>query len=163
MSAMIIDAYHDGKAADAHADTWGHLQPSAGDHPGTIVASNSEYADQGYSIVATSFPTLDDSPWLYEALNEYTSQLTDRAPGIYEWSGSVRVFKNGHLRFVGTWRQMSLFPGRLPAVKKRRHWGNFATGRKAPAAMMESDHDYMENNRDAVVRFLDTMNARRTP
>lgn len=146
-------------------DTFGHLRPARrADYPGTLVVSNSDYNDQGVSIVHAEF-ALEDSPWLYASMNDFAyKSMRSRGRGIWEFRGVCRACKNGKLRFIGKWTKMSLYPGRIPATKPRRHWGRFAyTGKPAPNGMRESDLDYVENNIDAVVRFLDTMNARRAP
>lgn len=127
----------------------------------TLVVALSRVDASGHLVLSSNLPMPASSADLCEYIEDNLYEANRYTPGVYEWTGCVRYYKDGSPRFVGRWRKMELYPGRIPATKKRRHWGYFTTGRKAPAEMMESDHDYMDNNRDAVVRFLDTMNKRR--
>lgn len=100
---------------------------------------------------------------------KYRSKETvgTRATGIWEFRGVLRVRPSGKACFVGTWTKMDLYPGRLPGTKPRREdapsMGEILHGRKRrkDPRWRESDDSYFENNRAALVRFLDTMNQRR--
>lgn len=169
----MVDFLGERKTQKAMEETWGHLRPAAGqDRVGTIVVSHSEYSDQGVSIVAASFPGIPDSPWFYEAMTsscfEAMTGSRKRSPGIYEFAGVCRVAERNDgqtFRFIGKWTKMSLYPGRIPATRPRGpllDLGAVLAGkRKYMKHYVESDVDYCTSNRDACVRFLDTMNARR--
>lgn len=179
MTQLLVDFLGERKARKAMEETWGHLRPpSDHDYPGTLLVSHSEYPDQGVSVVAASFPGVPDSPWFYGALTHWVfEQMTgqregmrtppkSRPPGIYEFQGIVRVSKSGEsFRFIGRWTKMSLYPGRIPATKPRGSLLDLGAAlrgkRKYIEHYVESDVDYCASNRDACVRFLDTMNARR--
>lgn len=159
---MMIDAMAGSKTIQVFNETWGHLRPEKStDHPGTMVIALSSYNDQGVVVVEEKFPTLANSPWFYEAMNDYVLKIMyerkKRSPGIYTFTGCVRSYKNGKLKFFGKITKMSLYPGRLPAVKKRRHFGYIGM-ELAHKNMLESDDDYYRNNADSVVRFLDILN-----
>lgn len=211
-----------------YEETWGHLYPKPGDHPGYMVVAHSDYSSQGVVVVHEEFEGVESSPWFYEwmtgfafesmvgrdrrvtkyhnvvkwgifdgdrllfsnsdkkefwrreeaetHLREVRERLADsvslskvqwerageRKTGIWEFRGVLRVRPSGKVRFVGKWTKMSLYPGRIPATKPRGHWGVWPySQKKAIPEMRESDDDYFLRNRDAVVRFLDTMNKRR--
>lgn len=127
----------------------------------TMVVALSGIDLSGHLLITSNLPVSANSADMYDYIEDSLYPAGRYTPGVHEWVGSVRTCRDGSPRFVGRWRKMSLYPGRIPATKKRRHWGHFVSGAKAPPEWGESDHDYMENNRFAVVRFLDTMNERR--
>lgn len=88
-----------------------------------------------------------------------------RSAGVWEFRGALRIYQNGKLRLCGKWTKMSLYPGRFPATQPRRRLlalGALLLGkREYMKGYVEGDRDYLENNREALVRFLDVMNGRR--
>jgi len=182
--AELAAEVHEQQKWQQFEETWGHLYPKPGDHPGTAVVAHSDYGDQGVIVVHAQFEGVEDSPWFYEAMTDFAvdSMLpTHRAPhmrnvirmdkkkkaGIWEFRGVLRVYQNGKLRFVGKWTRMSLYPGRIPATKPRREDAPSVAeiyagrSRRADPRWRESDDSYLNANGDALVRFLDTMNQRR--
>jgi len=169
-------------------ETWGHLYPKPGDHPGYLVVVHSDYNHQGVVVVDQEFQDVENSPWFYDWMTHFAfesmagvarwiwkKRVRDdgtvhryrskeccgaRKTGIWEFRGVLRVNPSGKARFVGKWTKMSLYPGRIPATKTRRHFGYIGT-KLAHKDMLESDNDFMNNNRFGAVRFLETMNARR--
>lgn len=168
---MMIDAMAGSKTIQVFNETWGHLRPEKGtDHPGTMIIALSSYNDQGVVVVEKKFPTLANSPWFYEAMNDYVLKIMyerkKRSPGIYTFTGCVRSYKNGKLKFFGKITKMSLYPGRLPAVKSRKRMLSLTAAyqgkRKYDEHYFDSDRDYAEDNMDSVIRFLDTVNDMKT-
>lgn len=179
--ASLAAEIHEQQKWQQFEETWGHLYPKPGDHEGVMVVSHSDYNDQGVSVVHAQFQGVEDSPWVYEAMTNFAyrsmwprckgSTLLDpertKARGVWEFRGVLRVYQNGKLRFVGRWTKMSLYPGRIPATKPRREDAPSIAeiyegrSRRKDPRWRESDDSYFENNRDALVRFLDTMNKRR--
>ncbi len=84
--------------------TWGHLAPEKNHkYPGRIVFAVGIYDsdDLNPTIIVCNFEGLHDSPWLYEALQDFV-QGKKYDPGcVYEWTGHFRNHK-----FVGKVRKI---------------------------------------------------------
>ena len=65
--------------------TWGHLAPSRGKiYTGEILFAFSEYGD--YVPIHAHFEGLDDSPWFFNDMLDFVSQVKE--PGIYKFKGN---------------------------------------------------------------------------
>lgn len=81
-----IDA--DARCAAIH-DTWGHLGPEDGVHHGQMLVAHSTYGD--VIVVDELFPTFQNSPWQFEALNRAAFELIkDEDVGVYSLVGYVK-------------------------------------------------------------------------
>jgi hypothetical protein len=80
---------------EARQDTWGHLAPKPRRvYKGTILIAEAECSGQGRTIFRDDFPGLDHSPWFYNAMCEYVSNLEGLQDGqVYRWTGTYRFFK----------------------------------------------------------------------
>jgi len=83
--------------------TWGHLAAEQGvRHPGSILFAHGEYGD--IVPLRTDFPTVHDSPWFFDGLNDYIGRqvMKRNKPGtIYRFDGWYVLQKNGKGRFSG--------------------------------------------------------------
>jgi len=82
------------------AATWGDLAPRVGDHQIDILFASSCY---GWVVIIDVIqPTLPDSPWLHQALQDHTAKLGDGVPvgTVWRWNGILRWFQNGNCRFI---------------------------------------------------------------
>lgn len=69
--------------------TWGHLGPTDGVHYGRILCCLSAYGD--LVLIDDDFPTLENSPWQYAALNTIVCDiLEDRDTGVYSLEGWLK-------------------------------------------------------------------------
>lgn len=100
---MIEDAYGDRRTAGVMESTWGHLRPAVGTHPGWVVAARSEYGGERM-LIASNFPGLPDSPWLYEALTTLVDEVDMADGSICRFDGAL-VTDGIHCRFEGGWAQ----------------------------------------------------------
>lgn len=88
-------------------DTWGHLAPKAKrDHAGRILFGVTAYGGQSHILINMDFPSLPDSPWLYEDVNDYLDSLlgddTLEQGAVYVWTGVYRVQRRrGYGQFTG--------------------------------------------------------------
>lgn len=247
--ASLAAEVHEQQKWQQFTETWGHLYPKPGDHQGTMVVARSDYNAQGVTIVHESFEGVENSPWFYEAMNDFVfksmtkkrtryvertgivmewsifdgesilfsdsrkktfsrqyeaeehlrlvrTRLADstslsriqyeraevrevqreiqyqdvehksvRSAGIWEFSGALRVYQNGKLRFIGKWMKMDLYPGRIPATRPRQRQISLSAayqGKLKHEPYKVGDTNYLDNNAGACVRFLDTMNQRRS-
>ncbi len=94
--------------AEVMHSTWGHLRAPTGPvFHGTVVLAHSEYAYVGAVPVLVRIEGVEDSPWFHEELCYYIQQRAGRRPpGVYVWTGTYRVMKNGRGRFSGTVKRM---------------------------------------------------------
>lgn len=102
-----IDAFAPVEAAHraaVMADTWGHLAPRKNKtYRGRVVYAVGCYDSCNPVILSTEFRALDgteldDSPWLYDALNELVMDLvsgsrTEAAGLVFEWIGKFRNYE----------------------------------------------------------------------
>lgn len=96
----IVDAFATGKRERVLHDTWGHLAPEPGQkYPGTILIAQGDYRD--CIILSARFDDLDDSPWLYDDMQEFIASAPSERPAIFKWSGWYVRYKNGRCRFGG--------------------------------------------------------------
>jgi hypothetical protein len=81
------------------AETWGHLAPQKNtSYKGKILFCVSGYGYTGTAIVASEFENLEDSPWLYDAMQEYIDKWVKLEEGcIYRIDCTFRNY-----RFYGT-------------------------------------------------------------
>lgn len=102
------DAFLPMEAANRKAvmrDTWGHLAPQKNKtYPGFIVFAIGCYDALNPVPVQCEFAGLDDSPWFFDALNEFIGQANQGRPGddypmppgtIWRFDG---VFRNYEFR-----------------------------------------------------------------
>lgn len=91
---MVIEsAYALREYREVMRDTWGHLAPKERQkYAGTFAFAVGCYGGIGGEVTACAFDGLDDSPWFYEALQEYVSTLDMEAGCIYRFEG---VFCDG--------------------------------------------------------------------
>lgn len=74
-------------------DTWGHLAPVKNiSYKCRILFSVSGYST-GTTLIDSSFEGLEDSPWLYEAMNEMIQSDQDREYGVYLFEGNFKNYK----------------------------------------------------------------------
>jgi hypothetical protein len=79
--------------------TWGHLAPQKNtSYKGKILFCVSGYGNTGTSIIDSKFENLQDSPWLYDAMQEYIDKWEKLEDGcIYRIDCTFRNY-----RFYGT-------------------------------------------------------------
>lgn len=81
-------------------NTFGHLAPVPGQrYTGTILLAQGDYGDN--VILSARFDELDDSPWLFEDMQQFIWSAPDERPAIFKWSGWYVRYKNGRCRFGG--------------------------------------------------------------
>ena len=98
--------------AEVYAATWGHLAPQPRQtYRGWILFAHSAYGGET-CLINADFGDLDDSPWLYEDLQEYVEHHREVLPNneregnVYRFDGTYTKFKNGGCRFSGKVRQL---------------------------------------------------------
>ena len=104
MSAQTIqdafDVAEEHYRSEVISATWGHLAPKKNkSYSGRIVYAVGCFSEGRLNPVpiVSQFDGLDDSPWLFDALNEFI-QTQNNEPGcIYEFTGKFRNY-----RFVGS-------------------------------------------------------------
>ena len=81
----------------AHKNTWGHLAPEQNKtYRGYIVFTLTVYGDM--TIIDSDFGELPDSPWLFDAMNEFVFDDRSLPEGaVFRWEGTFRNY-----RFNGT-------------------------------------------------------------
>jgi hypothetical protein len=130
--------------------TWGHLAPKRNKrYKGRVVFAvgcfSSDYLNP--TPIVCEFKDLESSPWFYSALNEYLQSLKVEEGKVYEFTGKFCNYKfEGEVRTVFD----PSFAKKFPKVKARR-----PLYESEPQGYLESDNDYMLNNRDAVIWFLE--------
>lgn len=96
---MITDVYAERKRQSVMQDTWGHLGPKKGrSYNGYIIWAYGRYGD--IVLLDATFENLNDSPWLYEAMEEYIGENLD-GEGIYKWEGRFKKLNEGCYCFGG--------------------------------------------------------------
>jgi hypothetical protein len=105
----LIDVYAERKAARVEKETWGHLAPEPGRaYPGTILFAEGEWGD--LVLLRANFTDLPDSPWFYDALQEWQLDQATKPGGLYRFTGTYRRFRNGRHRFAGRVEEVDVAP-----------------------------------------------------
>lgn len=99
----LADAFAPAEAryrAQVMFQTWGHLYPKLGfQYEGEIT-----FAVAGYggicSIITANWGTLEDSPLLYEAMDQVFNKVDIDRRGVFKWTGKLFAYKNGNLRLT---------------------------------------------------------------
>jgi hypothetical protein len=92
-------------------ETWGHLAPKKNrTYKGRVVFGIGVFGDDELNpcVLVSEFKGLDSSPWFYDCLTEFLSDLqckkprTDRDNGkVFEWVGTFRNYEmNGKIRLL---------------------------------------------------------------
>ncbi len=96
---MIIDAYAERKEQQRIQDTWGHLAPKQGrSYKGYMIWAYGGWGD--IILLEAAFKNLDDSPWLFDAMQEYIGENLS-SEGIYKWEGCFEKVDEGCYCFGG--------------------------------------------------------------
>lgn len=77
-------------------DTWGHLAPKKNTtYKGRLLVSNTDYGNIGHSIVQMEWDNLEDSPWIYDHVNEWLWENRDSMEddGIYLIKATFRNYR----------------------------------------------------------------------
>lgn len=104
-------------ARQVMAATWGHLAPAKNvTYRGSLTFAIGCFGsdDVNPTVLTCSFPELEDSPWLYDAIQELIDQQTEyNTPdgdkqrwdvgSVYRWEGSFRNY-----RWRGRFRKMEV-------------------------------------------------------
>jgi hypothetical protein len=99
-----IDAAY--KAAVLH-NTWGHLAPEPRKrHKGYLLFAFGEFGDM--ISIKSDFKGLSDSPWFYDALNDFMDKHSKRRGTVYRFDGDVMMCKNGKFKFLGKVTEVKL-------------------------------------------------------
>lgn len=99
-----VEAHYRAKAMQA---TWGHLAPRKNKSYRGYIAFALGCYDCGHlnpTPLACEFKGLDDSPWFYQAVNEFLESLGGKAGEVYRWEG---IFRN--YEFTGTLQKVHAF------------------------------------------------------
>jgi hypothetical protein len=77
------------------AKTWGHLAPKKNvSYKGKILFCVSGYGYTGTAIIDYNFENLEDSPWLYDAMNDYINKWEGMEDGcVYILNVTFRNFR----------------------------------------------------------------------
>lgn len=77
------------------AETWGHLAPKKNvSYKGKILFCVSGYGDTGTALIDSKFDNLEDSPWLYDAINDYINDCEGLEDGgIYRIDCTFRNYR----------------------------------------------------------------------
>ena len=82
---MIVDVCAGSKRKQVMKETWGHLAPKKGQsYKGYIIYAYGGYGD--IVLLDAEFENLSDSPWLYEAMQDFISR-NSKGKGLYIWKG----------------------------------------------------------------------------
>ena len=96
---MITDVYGERKTQEVMKETFGHLAPKVEkQYKGFMVYAHSAYGD--IVLIDACFKDLDDSPWLFENMNNFIAENGKRGD-LYKWIGYCLVDSNGEYSFVG--------------------------------------------------------------
>jgi hypothetical protein len=80
--------------------TFGHLAPSIRKkYKGSILFAQGEYGD--LVVIRADFPSLPNSPWLHDHLQDFVAERAQEAGKVYRFDGSYMMFKNGNPSFKG--------------------------------------------------------------
>lgn len=81
----IVDIYGERKKREIMQDTWGHLAPQTGQsYKGYMIWAYGGWGD--IVLLDAAFENLNNSPWLFEAMQEYIGEFLD-SEGVYRWEG----------------------------------------------------------------------------
>ncbi len=84
----VVDILSERKRKEAMKDTWGHLAPKKGQsYKGFMVWAHSAYGD--IVLIDANFENLDDSPWLFENMQDFIAENGERG-GLYKWEGCYK-------------------------------------------------------------------------
>lgn len=77
------------------AETWGHLAPEKNvSYKGKILFCVSGYGYTGTALIDSKFEKLDDSPWLYDAIDKYINDFESLDDGcIYQIDCTFRNYR----------------------------------------------------------------------
>lgn len=92
--------------AEVMSATWGHLAPKRHRaYKGHVVFAVGCFGsdDLNPTVLVCEFGGLDDSPWLFDALQDFLHDCETVAGGVYRFDGT---FKN--YEFKGTTRRLEL-------------------------------------------------------
>lgn len=96
----VIDAYAERKYQQVQRDTWGHLAPVARRvYQGYMVFTLGAYGD--ITLIDARWDGLDDSPWLFEDMQDYIADRAQESGTVYRFDGTYTMYKNGGHRFSG--------------------------------------------------------------
>lgn len=96
---MITDVYAERKRQQVTQDTWGHLAPKKGQsYEGYMIYAHGGYGD--IVLLDAGFKNLSDSPWLFEAMQEYLGGHC-KDEGVYKWEGCFEKLSEGCYCFGG--------------------------------------------------------------
>ena len=87
-------------------ETWGHLAPKKNrTYRGTMVIAVGCYGDDALNptVIQTDWGELDSSPWWFDAMQRYISDLGLEEGKVYKWQGTFRNYV-----FKGTTSELSL-------------------------------------------------------
>lgn len=97
--STIVDAYAERKKQQVMQETWGHLAPKKGKtYKGYMIWAYGGWGE--IVLLAAAFKNLNDSPWLFEAMQEYIGEHLD-GEGIYKWEGHFSKLKKECYCFGG--------------------------------------------------------------
>jgi hypothetical protein len=112
--SSLADAFieHERRAAaEVAGQTWGHLAPRVREpYRGWLLFAYSAYEGSAVLLDA-EWDGLDDSPWLYEDMQEFIRRPAvgggERCVpgGVYRFEGTYTKRKNGRAQFRGTTRR----------------------------------------------------------
>jgi hypothetical protein len=75
--------------------TWGHLAPKKNrTYPGSMLFARSAYGE--CSLIRADFKGLNDSPWLFQVMNDFAEENAKEDGAIYRFIGHFRNYE-----FVG--------------------------------------------------------------
>ena len=78
------------------ANTWGHLAPEKNvSYKGKILFCNSGYTNTSVALIDSYFENLSDSPWLYDAINDYIYEQSKELPegAVYVIHATLRNYR----------------------------------------------------------------------
>lgn len=101
----MVNVYGARRAAEVMQSTWGHLAPKAEQvYTGTIVWAHGAYGD--LVAIAADFAGLDDSPWLYEDIEDFLIGQESTRGTVYRFEGTY--CRDRDAPFVGTSKAVNL-------------------------------------------------------
>lgn len=110
---MIIDVGAERKRQSVMQDTWGHLAPKKGrSYKGYMIWAYGGWGE--IVLLDAAFTNLNDSPWLFEAMQDYIGEHLD-GEGIYKWEGQFEKLDEGCYCFGGIIKRLDfedIFPSK---------------------------------------------------
>jgi hypothetical protein len=74
---QVFSSYEQRSAELVQQETWGHLAPKTDKvYEGYILYALGCYGD--HCVLQVEFKDLDDSPWFYDHVNEFVSNMLDK-------------------------------------------------------------------------------------